>query len=41
MFIKQSDWKLLQSTLKFNFKKIKRSEIKTIITNDFIDKYTK
>ena len=34
-----SDWNLLQNALKTNFKKIKRSEIKTIVTNNFLDKY--
>ena len=36
-----SDWNLLQNDLKTNFKKIKRSEIKTLVTNHFVDKYTK
>ena len=36
-----SDWNLLQNALKTNFKKIKRSEIKTLVKNDFLDKYTK
>ena len=36
-----SDWNLLQNDLKTNFKKITRSEIKTLVTNHFLDKYTK
>ena len=36
-----SDWNLLQNALKTNFKKIKRSEIKTLVTNYFIGEYTK
>ena len=36
-----SDWNLLQNDLKTNFKKMKRSEIKTLVTNHFLDKYTK
>ena len=36
-----SDWNLLQNALKTNFKKIKCSEIKTLVTNHFLDKYTK
>ena len=36
-----SDWNILQNDLKTNFKKIKRSEIKTLVTNHFLDKYTK
>ena len=36
-----SDWNLLQNALKTNFKKIERSEIKTLVTNHFFDEYTK
>ena len=36
-----SDWNLLQNALKTNFKKIKCSEIKTLVTNHFLDKYAK
>ena len=36
-----SDWNLLQNDLKTNFKKMKCSEIKTLVTNHFLDKYTK
>ena len=36
-----SEWNLLQNALKPNVKKIKRSEIKTLVTNHFLDKYTK
>ena len=36
-----SDWKLLQNSLKTNLKKIKRSEIKTFVTNHFLGKYIK
>ena len=36
-----SDSNLLQNALKTNFKKIERSEIKTLFTNHFLDKYTK
>ena len=36
-----SAWNLLQTALQSNFKKIKRLEIKTLITNHFLDKYTK
>ena len=36
-----SDWNLLQNDFKTNLKKIKRSEIKTLVTNHFLDKYTK
>ena len=35
------DWNLLQNALKTNFKKLKRSEIKTLVTNHFLDKYQK
>ena len=34
-----SDWNLLQNDLKTNFKKFKPSEIKTLVTNHFLDKY--
>ena len=34
------DWNLLQNALKINFKKVKRSETKIIVTNHFLDKYT-
>ena len=36
-----SDWNLLHNALKSNFEKIKRSEIKTLVTNQFLNKYTK
>ena len=36
-----SDWNLLHNALKSNFEKIKRSEIKTLVTNHFLNKYTK
>ena len=36
-----SDWNLHQNALKTNIKKNKRSEIKTIVTNQSLDKYTK
>ena len=36
-----SDSNLLQNVLKINFKIIKRSEIKTLVINHFLDKYTK
>ena len=35
------DWNLLQNALKTNFKKLKHSEIKTLVTNHFLDKYHK
>ena len=36
-----SDWNLLQNALKTNFKKLaKRSEIKALVTNLFLDKQT-
>ena len=31
----------VQNALKTNFNKIKHSEIKTLVTNHFLDKYTK
>ena len=33
-----SDWNLLQNALKTNFKKMKHSEIKTLVTNHFLNK---
>ena len=36
-----SDLNLLQNALKTNFKKIKHYEIKTLVTNQFLDKYRK
>ena len=36
-----SESNLLQNALKTNFKKIKLSEIKALVTNHFLDKYTK
>ena len=36
-----SDWNLLQNALETNFKKIKHSEIKTLVTNHFLDKHAK
>ena len=35
-----SDWNLLQNTLKTTFEKIKYSEIKILVTNHFLHKYT-
>ena len=34
-------WNLLQNVLKTNFKKVELSEIKTLLTNHLLDKYTK
>ena len=36
-----SDWNLLKNASKTNFKKNKCSEIETLVTNHFLDKYTK
>ena len=36
-----SDWNLLQNAIKTNFQKIKHLEIKTIVTNHFLEKCTK
>ena len=41
MFQTLLDWNLLQNALKSNFEKMKRSEIKTLVTNHLLDKYTK
>ena len=41
MFIRLEPTPTAQNDLKTNFKKVKHSEIKTLVTKHFLDKYAK